>query len=82
MSQLSVTAIDGKPLGIVGVAHPLIFHDTRVHLPKVSVEFLVVKNLGVVYVDLLIGRDIISLAGGVHLEYAENDRVPDTCCVW
>ena len=69
-----ITAIDGMPLDVVGVADLTISRkDDKVRLPTVSAKFLVVESLDVVSADLLVGLDIISSTGGVKLQYSEAD---------
>ena len=67
-----LTAIDGTTVQVLGTANLTISKDdVNVHVPEVSAEFQVVKSLEVVAADLLIGIDIVSSLGGVHLVYDE-----------
>ena len=71
-----ITAIDGSMLAVVGMAKRSISRDDDcVYLPHISAEFLVVETLDAVSADLLLGLDITSATGGVHLEYGEEPGV-------
>ena len=68
-----ITAIDGNVLNVVSVVKLSMSRDDQsVYMPEVTSEFLVVKSLQAVTVELLIGLDVISSAGGVQLEYEEK----------
>ena len=70
---LPITAIDGNVLNVISVVKLSMSRDDQsVYLPEVTSEFLVVKSLQAVSVELLIGLDVISSAGGVQLEYEEK----------
>ena len=74
-----ITAIDGKPVGVVGAVQLCVFRqDDHVHLPEISSQLLVVDNLSTVGADILIDLDIISSSGGVKLQYdSENGVLTD-----
>ena len=68
-----ITATDGNVLNVVSVVKLSMSRDDQsVYMPEVTSEFLVVKSLQAVTVELLIGLDVICSAGGVQLEYEEK----------
>ena len=68
-----IVALDGKPLTVLGVAA---LHcrrlDGAVAMRPISVHALVVPNLDIICCDLLVGSDLITRCGGLHLEYSDN----------
>ena len=68
-----IVALDGKPLTVLGVAA---LHCRRLDGPvamrPVSVHALVVPDLDIICCDLLVGSDLITHCGGLHLEYSDN----------
>ena len=72
-SAPALVALDGKALSVRGFAKlRLDCSDGCVHLPVIDVEAVVVDSLDVVDGSVLIGGDVISGAGGVHLEYQDT----------
>ena len=72
-SNPRITAIDGQEVVVSGQVRLTVHRDDdKVHLPEVTADFLVVDTLVVVDADILLGLDIISSVGGVHLGYAPD----------
>ena len=66
-------ALDGSPLEVLGAATvTLVRTDGAVSLPRLQVEAYVVDNLSVVNADVLIGIDVVTSSGGLHLKYADD----------
>ena len=63
--------VDGSPLSIVGEVFLVVFrHDDAVELPEVSFLFLVVPST-----DVILGNDLIGVAGDVRLRYQDGELV-------
>ena len=72
-SAPALVALDGKALAVRGFAQlHLDRSDGCVHLPVIDVEAVVIDSLDAVDASVLIGGDVISGAGGVHLEYQDT----------
>ena len=66
-------ALDDSPLEVQGAATvTLVRTDGAVSLPRLQVEAYVVDNLSVVNADVLIGIDVVTSSGGLHLKYADD----------
>ena len=69
----SLVALDGKPLNVRGTAIVQLQRlEGPVHLPYCRVTAVFVDNLGTVASWLLIGADVIAIAGRVRLEYDDD----------
>ena len=71
-----IVTLDGKPLTVLGVAA---LHCRRLDGPvamrPVSVRALVVPDLDIICCDLLVGSDLITRCGGLHLEYSDKGNL-------
>ena len=75
-SMTSLVALDGKPLHVRGTAVIQLQRlDGSVHLPCTKVTAVIVDSLAVVASSLLISADVISGAGGVRLEYGDDNKL-------
>ena len=75
-SMTSLVALDGKPLHVKGTAVIQLQRlDGSVHLQCTKVTAVIVDSLAVVASSLLIGADVISGAGGVRLEYGDDNKL-------
>ncbi|XP_065185766.1 uncharacterized protein LOC135816500 [Sycon ciliatum] len=73
-----LVALDGQSIAVLGKVAVNIGRldgPIPVQMPEASVELLVVNDLSVVHADLLIGCDVASSCGGLHLEYANDGRL-------
>ena len=69
-------ALDGSPVEVLGtVTVTLQRTDGPVILSPIEVDACVVESLAVVDSVILIGNDVISSSGGLHLQYAEDGRL-------
>eukprot|EP00117_Sycon_ciliatum_P045923 scpid44614/ scgid2187/ len=68
--QDKLLSIDGTPLTILGnVTLRVQRLDGAVHLPRITIDCLVVPNLSSLNTDFLIGTDTIGKVGGLTLRY-------------
>ena len=75
-SMTSLVALDGKSLHMRGTAVTQLQRlDGSVHLQCTKVTVVIVDSLAVVASSLLIGADVISGAGGVRLEYGDDNKL-------
>eukprot|EP00117_Sycon_ciliatum_P010277 scpid12682/ scgid5529/ len=69
-----LVALDGQPLPVVGTVRLTLKRtDGPVHLSPIEVTATVVKSLDAVDASVLIGTDLIAAAGGLSLQYDDDN---------
>lgn len=76
LTGMGLVALDGKPLPITASVDLVLERtDGPVQLPRTPFTVLVIESLDVVRADMLLGADLVAAAGGLNLEYSEDQKL-------